>query len=125
MTQAQQWLDSKYNNKQSGDNIKLLASEELSGEIIIKDYTNTKEIILVRLENGSLSKGKITKVTINNCPSVERVILGENEITAIVFEGNFPNLSQLEIQNNQLKAIELSKLPNLEFLNISRKHARF
>jgi len=120
MTQAQQWLDSKYNNKQSTDDIKLLLSEELSGEIKIESYTNVKIINLVRLENGSLSKGKIAKVIINNCPALEKVILGDNEITAIVFEGDFPNLTQLEVQGNQLKEIELSKLPNLEFLNIAR-----
>jgi hypothetical protein len=120
MTQAQQWLDNKYNNKQSGDSIKLLTSEELSGEIKIEGYTNVKEINLVRLEKSSLSKGKITKVTINNCPALKTVILGENEITAIVFEGNFPNLTQLEVQGNQLKEVELSKLLNLEFLNIAR-----
>jgi len=120
MTQAQQWLTSKYSNKQSGDSIKLLTSEELSGEILIEEYTSIKEIILVRLEKGYLSKGKITKVTISNCPAVERIILGGNEIAAIDFKGDFFNLTQLELQDNQLKAIELSKVPNLEILNIAR-----
>ncbi|CAG8461045.1 12246_t:CDS:2 [Ambispora leptoticha] len=95
-------------------------NSELSGEIIIEDYTNTKEIILVRLENRSLTKGKISKVTINNCQALERVVLGKNEITEIIFQGNFPNLTHLEVQDNQLRKIDLSKIPNLENLNIAR-----
>jgi Leucine-rich repeat (LRR) protein len=117
--QAQQWLDTKYNNKQSGDSIKLLTSEELSGEIKIENYANTKEIILVRLEKGSLSKGKISKVTIRNCQEVERVLLGRNEITEIVFDGDFPKLTHLGARDNQLSKIDLSKVSNLEILNIA------
>nr|CAG8439296.1 2924_t:CDS:2 [Entrophospora candida] len=105
---AQNWLDTKYKDKNG--------SEELTGELEIKDYVNIQEIRLTRRDK----KGKIEKVVIENCPQVEKIKLDNNEITEIVFKGNFPKLERLDLSNNGLKEIDVSLTPNLNGLNLNR-----
>jgi len=117
---AQNWLDTKYKDKNSSGKIELYDwttgnSEELTGELEIKDYVNIEEIRLTRRDK----KGKIKKVVIENCPQVEKIKLDNNEITEIVFKGNFPKLERLDLSNNGLKEIDVSLTPNLNGLNLN------
>jgi len=64
--------------------------EELTGEIIIKEYVNTEAINFERIKKaGGNADGGITKVTIINCPKLKTIDLDQNKITDIVLEGNF------------------------------------
>ncbi|CAG8593422.1 997_t:CDS:2 [Cetraspora pellucida] len=100
------------------ENRKAKVMEELTGELVIKDYTELEEIDFQRWDKKV--KDKITKVTIENCPKVKNINFDNSETTEIIFQGSFPNLARLDLPNNKLIKIDVSKLPNLTNLNIAR-----
>ncbi|CAG8714506.1 26727_t:CDS:2, partial [Racocetra persica] len=100
------------------ENRKAKAMEELTGELVIKDYTELEEIDFKRWDKKV--KDKITKVTIENCPKVKNINFDNSETTEIIFQGSFPNLARLDLPDNKLTKIDVSKLPNLTNLNIAR-----
>jgi len=127
---AQNWLDDKYPNKTVGGKIEVYDEnvegvEELTGELLIENYVNAEEINLERRDerksgrNGKL-KGQITKVTIKNCPKLKELKLNNNEIKEIIFEGEFPDLVQIDSIDNKLTEIDISKAPKLEWLAVTR-----
>ena len=117
---AQNWLDTKYPDKKVSGKIELYDKnaevvEELTGELLIEGYDNVEEINLEnwdKVKDDEL-KGKITKVNINNCPKVKKFKLNNNEISEIIFKGNFPDLVRLDATDNKLTEIDISKIPNL------------
>jgi hypothetical protein len=125
---AQNWLDTKYSNKTVGGKIELHDKnvgevEELAGELLIENYINVEDIQLERWGKSKLGdklKGKITRITIKNCPKVKELNLSNNEISEIIFEGNFPDLVRLDAADNKLVEIDISKFPNLTLLSIPR-----
>jgi hypothetical protein len=117
---AQNWLDTAYPDKTVSE-IKLYVKnsvEELTGELLIEGYTKVERIDFERWDKKV--KDKITKVTINNCPQIKKVKFNNNEITEIIFQGTFPNLNWLELPDNKLVKVDVSKLPNLIRLNVTR-----
>jgi len=119
---AQNWLDTKYSDKtiseikldeKSGESV-----EELTGELLIKDYTKVEVIDFERWDKKT--KDKITKVIIENCPQVKKIKFNNNEIGEITFQGTFNNLSWLDLPDNKLIKIDVSKFPNLSRLNVTR-----
>lgn len=128
MAEAQKWLNNKYSDKNVSE-IRLFDKniegvEELTGELLIEDYVSAEIINLerwdIRKGGSGRFKGKITKVTIRNCPKLNEFKLKNNEIKEIIFESDFPNLDTLEAADNNLTEIDISKLPNLTWLNITR-----
>ncbi|CAG8481822.1 860_t:CDS:2 [Cetraspora pellucida] len=74
--------------------------EELTGELLIENYANVEEINLERWDKrkrGGKLKGRITKITISNCPKVKELNLNNNEISEVILEGDFLNLERLEL----------------------------
>jgi len=124
---AQNWLDTTYGNKNSVVKVELhswnpwIDSEELTGDLLIDDYINVEEILVERWERGGdgKSRGKITKVTISNCPKLKKLCLESNEIKEIVFKDKLPNLTELRLGDNQLTKVDISNLPALSFLNLT------
>ncbi|CAJ0844982.1 9105_t:CDS:10 [Entrophospora sp. SA101] len=128
---AQSWLEAKYSNKTVGGKIELYDKniegvEELTGELLIENYVNVEEIKLERRdERKHVSfrdrlKGQITKITIKNCPKVKELNLNNNKISEIIFEGEFPDLVRLDLIDNKLSEIDISKIPKLIWLAITR-----
>ena len=118
---AQNWLDTKYPDKNLSGKIELYNrntgdSEELTGELVIEGYVSIVEISFTRWGR----KGKITKVTIANCPQVKKIKFDNNEITEIVFKDKMSNLEWLDLPDNKLKEIDISRVPNLERLFLIR-----
>lgn len=128
---AQNWLDAKYPDKTIGGKIELYDKnvegvEELTGNLLIENYVNVEEIDLEHRDKRkgfSLSdrlKGKIGKITVKNCPKVKELNLNNNEIKEIIFEGDFLDLDRLDAADNELTKIDISKVLNLTWLNITR-----
>ncbi|CFW92859.1 protein of unknown function (L domain-like) [endosymbiont DhMRE of Dentiscutata heterogama] len=119
---AQNWLDTKYSDK-TVSKIKLHDQEnpveELSGELVIKDYAKVEVIDFTRQDKKNV-KDKITKITIDNCPQVKKIRFNDNGIAEIIFQGVFSNVEWLELLGNNLTKIDLSKFPNLAWLGVVR-----
>jgi len=82
MANVQEWLDEKYPTENRNETIKIdsekgaLERESLEGELILKDFP--------KLETVNLSIGKgITKITIENCPSIYYINVNDNQISEI------------------------------------------
>jgi len=110
MVNAQEWLDKNYpkNVREIGFDSNALKLAE-SGELIISDYSNL-EII------GTIGDGKInniTKLTINNCPQLVRVLIkgwiDNQELTV----SNCSSLTKLECFDNSLTELTVSNCSSL------------
>ena len=100
MTNAQEWLNGKYTDK----NIKEINSERqpLEEELELKDFLD--------LEKINLSNGKgITKLTIQNCPKVKNINVNYNQITELLGVGELVDLEELRIGQNEIKNINTDK----------------
>jgi len=138
MVNAQNWLDTKFNKNST--NIVLHDErtglggadddKELTGELLVKDFANLVELNLERktydgqflpnnLATGRPTGGKMTKVVIENCPALQSIDLDDNEITEIIFVGDLPNLTKLDVQGNKLTRMTVCNFPSVKTLNIN------
>ncbi|KLL03874.1 MAG: hypothetical protein MRERV_32c051, partial [Mycoplasmataceae bacterium RV_VA103A] len=77
--------------------------EELTGELLIENYANVEEIKFEhwdKRKRGGKLKGRMTKITVSNCPKVKELNLNNNEISEIILEGDFLNLERLDLVDN-------------------------
>ncbi|CAG8465009.1 10477_t:CDS:2 [Gigaspora margarita] len=125
MLKAQNWLDTKYPDKTIGGKIEVydnmgVIEELIDGELLIDGYVNIEVINLERwdkIKDDEL-KGEITKVTIKNCPKLKKLKLNNNEISEIIFEGNFPDLVRLDATDNKLTEIDIKYSTKLTTINL-------
>jgi Leucine-rich repeat (LRR) protein len=94
--------------------------DELTGELEIDGFSNLTELNLERHDQAgsTMMRGKITKLIIKNCPNLKNIDLDKNEIAEIIFEGNFDKLEKLDVNNNSLTELDISKLSKLKRLEI-------
>ena len=69
------------------------------------------------LSGLSISGSKVTKLDISKCPEIVNVYAQRNQISSVKL--NNPKLVKLLLANNQIKSIDLSKIPSIEILNVS------
>src|SRR4051812_10942312 len=120
---AQNWLNANFNknatsivlhNERSGLTGGVDEDKELTGELLVEDFTNLTELNLERkAHDGSILPndpvtgrpigGKMTKVTIKNCAKLKTIDLDDNEIEEVVFVGDLPDLTKLDVQGNKLR----------------------
>ncbi|CAI2194967.1 1508_t:CDS:2, partial [Funneliformis geosporum] len=99
--------------------------DELTGELVIDGFVNTKAINFERRSStAAMMQGKITKLTIKNCPNLESIDLDENEIEEINFDGKLLKLKKLDVRDNLLKKFSvwaefLRKLKTFDFTGIN------
>jgi len=123
---AQTWLDEKYAD-QTTKVIQLykenVVSEELQGELKIKGYREVEEINLTRFDlDGEVLQGKMTSLMVSDCPKLKTLAVFSNELSKVIFEGNFPLLKTLCLPDNKLVELDVSKFPNLTSLNADRNN---
>jgi len=120
---VQNWLNTTYQDK-NVSKIELWNKErgepgKLTGELKIEGYIKAEEINFERWDKEKF-KDEITKVTINNCPQVKKIKFNNNKITEIAFQGTFLNLYWLDLPDNKLAKVNVSKFPNLNRLSVAR-----
>lgn len=121
MVNAQQWLDHNYPKKERESITKLqLNKKELEGTLEISSFRNLREL--------NLSENRITSLTLNDCPNLELIDGGFNQLTEVsLFVDNkirslwFPAnlLSDLPKNINQLTLEVLGLRDNLFQSNLN------
>jgi hypothetical protein len=103
----QEYLNYKYprENKIKEINFSFLDFDQ-AGELLIDDYPDLKKIIGRNTSN-------VIKVTISNCPQLEKVNIGGFINTYKLILDNLPNLIHLDCPYNKLKSLDLGEFYNL------------
>lgn len=119
---AQDWLENNYPNNKEVEEIDLTYLTSLrESELVINDFPNLKEIKKLDRRFGSSEHiYKISKVTISNCPKLEKVnirFLKDNKELILI---NIPTLKELDCFFNQLSELNIRELSNLKQLNCGK-----
>jgi hypothetical protein len=119
MKNIQNHLDEKFSKNK--EEIKMTV-DEMEGDLIIKDYSNLKTIQISNIGSPSFEKGKIPKVTLENLPKLEEVIILCCEMEKLEVN-NCPLINSLRLRKNKLHNLNflnlLSNPENLTYLSIS------
>lgn len=108
----EEWLNLKHPDKEKVEKIVLRNIEfDHSSELIIDKYPNLK-IVWKNIPN-------ITKLTISNCPQLEKVGIRKSWSTQELILNNLPNLKELNCSENKLTALKISNCANLQKINCS------
>ncbi|CAG8839592.1 3502_t:CDS:2, partial [Racocetra persica] len=76
--------------------------EEISGELIIKNFPNLEEVMVSAYKN----KEKLTKLEIINCPRLTCLYCDHNQLTSLSMD-NSVSLEMLTCTNNQLTSLDI------------------
>src|SRR5439155_19189519 len=113
MKTAQEYLNKYYSKKKQTEKIDLkYLSLNQSSELIIKDYPNLREIQNLK------TIPQITKITISNCPRLEKVIANWFTNNQELILNNCPNLKEIYCSDNNLATLDLSQNKKLEILDL-------
>ena len=112
MVNAQEYLNQKYPNKAEAKDIFFETNYKAtqSGDLLIADFPNLTRILL----NNS-AKLSVAKLEIRNCPQLSSIRV-RRQINEFVTD-NLPNLTELDLLNNNLTSLDISKFPKLLRLN--------
>jgi len=130
MVNAQDLLDKKYPNKEATEinltellydkgESKLKYSEE--DELVIEDFPNLTEIKIDQVGENYIEFAKVTKITIKNCPKLEKAEIHtfiDNKELVIT---DCPNLIELDCSHNKLKNLDLKNLDSKKINNNGSK----
>src|SRR3989337_1669698 len=126
MANAQKLLENKYPNKEAKEiNLTELLYDKKEnefnfdeeGELKIENFPNLIEIKIDKVGEDYIEFAKVTKITIANCPELEKIDVNtfvENKELEIT---NCPNLTELDCSYNQLENLDLSKTNTLKKLD--------
>jgi len=110
MIDAQRLSDKKYSDKENTTKIILgyNEDEELTGELVIKDYPNLEEVSINNSLTNYLDNKRIKKLKIINCPKLKELSCRFHELTELD-TSKIPNLTYLDCQVNKIEKLDLSK----------------
>jgi Leucine-rich repeat (LRR) protein len=104
MINAKNWLNINYPNKGETEMIDLTKWKTYqAGELVIKDYSNLKQI---RKERNKVVSG-VTKVIISGCLQLKKADISKFEDNQQISINNCPNLKVLDCSGNKLVSLNL------------------
>ncbi|CAG8566808.1 14699_t:CDS:2, partial [Cetraspora pellucida] len=117
LVSAQQLFDKKYFDKENTFAISLghNEEEELTGELIIKDFPNLEAISIGNVYDNFINNKKISKLKVINCPKLRELSCCFQGLTELDVS-EFLNLTYLDCQVNEIKSLDLSKNTQLRYL---------